>query len=137
MKFDTKIAIAVREDLAVWQKLNMVAFLASGVATGRPSTIGEPYRDGSGRQYWSMFGQPVVVLTAADGAELKAAYERAWSRGLGLAVFTEQLFATGHDAANRAAVAAVPSPELDLAGFAVHGPRNDVDRALKGLGLHR
>src|SRR5215831_6725871 len=28
MRFDTKIAIAVREDLAVWQKLNVTAFLA-------------------------------------------------------------------------------------------------------------
>ena len=29
--FDTKIAIVVREDLAVWQKLNVTAFLTSGV----------------------------------------------------------------------------------------------------------
>ena len=28
MRFDTKIAIAVREDLATWQKLNVTAFLA-------------------------------------------------------------------------------------------------------------
>ena len=29
--FDTKISIVVREDLATWQKLNVVAFLMSGV----------------------------------------------------------------------------------------------------------
>jgi hypothetical protein len=29
--FDTKIAIVVREDLATWQKLNVTAFLTSGV----------------------------------------------------------------------------------------------------------
>jgi hypothetical protein len=34
MRFDTKIAIAVREDLATWQKLNVTAFLAS--AAGGP-----------------------------------------------------------------------------------------------------
>jgi len=27
VRFDTKIAVVVREDLAVWQKLNVVAFL--------------------------------------------------------------------------------------------------------------
>jgi hypothetical protein len=36
MRFDTKIAIAVREDLATWQKLNVTAFLASAVAGGVP-----------------------------------------------------------------------------------------------------
>lgn len=33
MKFDTKIAIVVRADLPTWQKLNMTAFLASGIAS--------------------------------------------------------------------------------------------------------
>lgn len=31
MQFDTKIAIVLREDLPVWQKLNMTAFLVSGI----------------------------------------------------------------------------------------------------------
>jgi hypothetical protein len=29
MRFETKIAMAVREDLAAWQKLNVTAFLAA------------------------------------------------------------------------------------------------------------
>ncbi len=32
IRFDTKIAIAVRGDLEPWQKLNVTAFLASGIA---------------------------------------------------------------------------------------------------------
>jgi hypothetical protein len=36
MRFDTKIAIAVREDLEQWQKLNVTAFLASAIAFGVP-----------------------------------------------------------------------------------------------------
>ena len=32
MIFDTKVAILVREDLLVWQKLNVTAFLISGVS---------------------------------------------------------------------------------------------------------
>jgi hypothetical protein len=135
MRFDTKIAVAVRDDLPVWQKLNMAAFLASGMAAGRPATIGVPYRDGSGRDYAAMFGQPVLVLTGPRVA-LRAAFDAACARGLWLAVFTDELFATGHDEANRAAVAAVATSDLRLAGFAVEGPKNQVDRALKGLALH-
>lgn len=31
--FDTKIALIVRNDLAMWQRLNVVAFLATGIAS--------------------------------------------------------------------------------------------------------
>jgi hypothetical protein len=30
-QFDTKVAIAVRDDLAPWQRLNVTAFLMSGI----------------------------------------------------------------------------------------------------------
>lgn len=46
------------------------------------------------------------------------------------------MFATGHDAANRAVVAAVPGDALDLVGVAVHGPKNAVDKIFKGARLH-
>jgi len=136
MRFDTKIAIVIRDDIPTWQKLNMTAFLASGIAGRLSETIGEPYRDGSGRGYCAMFRQPVMVFAAPDRQAMRAAYDAAFARELTIAVFTDALFATGHDAANRAAVAAVPSADLALAGIAVHGPKNAVDRALKGLPLH-
>ena len=50
MRFDTKIVIAVRSDLAVWQKLNVTAFLASGIAAGIDEVAGKPYEDGSGNR---------------------------------------------------------------------------------------
>lgn len=43
--FDTKVALIVRDDLAAWQKLNVVAFLATGVAAEAPEALGEPYED--------------------------------------------------------------------------------------------
>ncbi len=49
--FDTKIAIVLREDLPVWQKLNVTAFLASGIIARFPEIIGEPYRDRAGNLY--------------------------------------------------------------------------------------
>lgn len=134
--FDTKIAVVVCGDLPTWQKLNMTTFLVSGIAATEPGTIGEPYEDGSGNQYLPMFGQPVLVFSASR-EQVRAAYERAMSRDLRLTVFTEELFSTGHDAANRAAVRAVPSAELRLVGLAVHGERRVVDKALKGLALHQ
>jgi hypothetical protein len=135
MRFDTKIGICVRDDLAVWQKLNVTAFLAGAVAGSTSEVIGEPYEDGSGNGYLSMFRQPVLVYAA--GAEaLGRVRAAAMSRGLRTAVFTEDMFKTGHDADNRAVVRAVPAEELSLVGLAVHGPKNPVDKTLKGLVLH-
>jgi hypothetical protein len=134
MRFDTKITILLRDDLLTWQRLNVTAFLASGIATD-PELIGEPYADADGTAYLAMFRQPVTVLVG-DKAVLKAAHERALRRGLPTAVFTAELFATGHDEANRAAVREVPAAGLDLVGLAVHGPRNAVDKLTRGATLH-
>ena len=81
MRFDTKIAIAVRSDLAVWQKLNVTAFLSSGIAAGIPEVAGKPYEDGSGNTYLEMFRQPVLVY-AGSAEVLAAVRERAVTRGM-------------------------------------------------------
>ena len=135
VRFDTKISILLRDDLESWQRLNVCAFLASGVAAANPELIGEPYRDGDGTTYLAMFRQPVLVLTGTKEL-LTAAHRRALTRGLPLSLFTSDLFATGHDRANRAAVRAVPTDQLDLVGIAVHGPRNAVDKVFKGARMH-
>lgn len=135
MRFDTKIAVVVRGDLADWQKLNVTAFLSSGVAHATDDVIGEPYEDGSGNRYLALFREPVLCF-AADSAELTRVHGRGLSRGLAMAVYTDDMFVTGHDGDNRAAVAAVEAEKLHLAGLALYGPRNSVDRATKGLRLH-
>lgn len=135
MRFDTKIAIAVRSDLAVWQKLNVTAFLASGIAAGIGEVAGKPYEDGSGNRYLEMFRQPVLVYTGPADA-LAAVRQRAVAREMPAAVYTEELFATGDDDANREAVRAVAAESLVLAGIAVYGPRNAVDKVCRGLTLH-
>jgi hypothetical protein len=135
VQFDTKLAVVLRDDLAVWQKTNVTAFLVSGIAGTVPGVVGEPYRDGSGNEYLPMFVQPVLVYEA-DAAALRRAYERAMSRDVGLAVYTRELFETGHDEANRAQVAAVPSDELDLVGIALHADRKVVDKVVDRLRFH-
>jgi hypothetical protein len=133
--FETKIAILLRDDIATWQRVNVTAFLSSGLATGYPGVMGEPYGDADGASYLPMFGQPVMVLEG-DLAVLRAAHERCLRRELSVSVFTADLFGTGNDDDNRAAVAAVASADLDLVGIGVHGPRNAVDKVVKGARMH-
>lgn len=135
MRFETKIAVIVREDLAVWQKLNVTAFLCGGVAHASDEIMGKPYEDASGNEYLSLFREPVLVY-AADTAGLTRTHARVLSRGLTAAVYTEEMFATGHDEDNRAAVRTVEAADLNLVGLALYGPRNAVDKTTKGLKLH-
>jgi hypothetical protein len=52
------------------------------------------------------------------------------------AIFTGDLFATGNDADNRAAVRAVHAPDLILTGLAFRTARRDADKITKGMRLH-
>lgn len=133
--FTTKIAIVVREDLAAWQKLNVTAFLASGIAAAVPDCIGEVYIDAAGRRYGAMCGQPILVF-AGMLAELQTAHRRATEQDLVIVPYVEAMFATGHDAANRAVFAEGDVAAQNWVGLAVQGERKAVDKALKGLKLH-
>lgn len=82
-----------------------------------------------------MFGQPVMVFEGSKET-LRAAHTRAIGRGLAVSIFTADLFSTGNDRANRAAVRAVGRDDLDLVGLAVHAGRNVVDKVLKGARMH-
>jgi hypothetical protein len=135
VRFDTKIAVVIREDLAAWQKMNVTAFLVSGIAGTVPEIVGEPYVDGSGNRYLPMFRQPVMVF-GADAPGIRRAYDRGRQRGVEMAIYTRELFATSHDEANRAAVEAVPEDELDLVGIAMHADGKVVDRILDRLRPH-
>src|SRR5258708_4697138 len=108
--------------------------MASAVAGGRPETIGERYADGGGRGYLPMFRQPVLVY-GATAQELADVHARAVSRDLDVAVYIEDMFKTGNDDDNRAVVLAADPDALPLVGLAVYGPKNALDKILKGLQL--
>jgi len=131
----TKIVVLLREGLLPWQELNVTAFLSSAVVAAIPELIGRPYEDADGTQYLAMIRQPVLVMTGTADV-LKSSRDRAVGRSLPTAVFTADLFATGGDAENRAAVRAVAGADLDLVGIAVHGPKNAVDKVVKGARMH-
>lgn len=135
-RFDSKVVVVLTTGLAAWQELNVTAFPMSGIATSADDLVGEPYRDADGTTYLPMLRQPVIVLTA-DGEALSRARAKAAARDdVALAIYTRELFGTSHDVANRAAVAAVPASDLDLVGIAMRGPRNVVDRVVKGATFH-
>ena len=133
--FDTKIALVIRNDLLAWQKLNVAAFLASGIAAGYPDCIGAPYEDASGTTYHALSGQPILIY-GADLAGLVRALDRAIGRVVKAAVYTEEMFKTSHDAANRAAVKAVARADLKLVGLAFRAERKAIDKVVDGLKFH-
>jgi hypothetical protein len=133
--FATKVAILVRDDLATWQRLNVTAFLSSGIAAANPQLIGEPYRDADGGTYLALLGLPTLVFEA-DRDTLALARERAVSRNLTVAIYVQDMFSTGYDAAYRGSTEHVPAADLDLVGLAVHGPKGQVDKISKGAHLH-
>ncbi|MFY2562282.1 DUF2000 family protein [Corallococcus terminator] len=134
--FTTKIAIVIREDLAVWQKLNVTAFLATGMAASAPEMLGEPYEDATGRKYSRLLGQPMLVFSATR-EHLQAAHRVAVERGLTSAVYVAAMFTTGDDTDNRAAFRAENPEDFDFVGLALRGERRQVEKAVKGLALHK
>ena len=135
MQFDTKIAIVIRTDLQAWQKLNVAAFLTSGIAAAFPECIGEPYEDASGTKYHALIGQPILIY-GADGPALTRALDRALTRNVKPAVYTEDMFKTTHDAANREVVRGVTRAELNLVGLAMRAERKVIDKIVDGLKFH-
>ncbi|HEX5690848.1 MAG TPA: DUF2000 domain-containing protein, partial [Roseiflexaceae bacterium] len=93
------------------------------------------YVDGSDTSYLPMIKQPITVF-GADHAQIRAVYEQALGRDIQFSIYTEELFSTPHDEANRAAVRAFRSEELNLVGMAMRGRKKVIDKLLKGLNLH-
>jgi len=135
IRFATKIAIIIRSDLEPWQKLNVAAFLASGIAAAYPACIGAPYEDASATPYHSLIGEPILIY-GADRPSLTRALDRAIARNVKAAVYTEEMFATTHDAANRAAVKAAMRADLKLVGLAFRAERKLIDKVVDGLKFH-
>jgi hypothetical protein len=133
--FDTKAAIVVRDDLAVWQRLNVAAFLTSGIVGAADDAIGETYRDADGREYLALLVQPMLVLEA-DARRLETVLERANRRDVTVALYTAEMFGTGDDASNRAAVRAVRTADLDVVGIGLRAPHRDADAILRGVSRH-
>ena len=133
--FDTKIAIIVRDDLAQWQKLNITAFLMSGITAANADLIGEQYVDKDGKRHLPMSRQPVIVFSATPNV-LRNVRNRANERGIPTVAYIEEMFATGHDEANRAVFSEHTSSEENTVGIALRADKKIVDKITKGTKMH-
>lgn len=133
--FDTKIAIIVRDDLAQWQKLNVTAFLMSGITAANADLIGEQYVDKDGKRHLPTSRQPVIVLSATPNV-LRNVRNRANERGIPTVAYIEEMFATGHDEANRAVFSEHTSSEENTVGIALRADKKIVDKITKGAKMH-
>ena len=135
MVFDTKFAIVLRDDLAAWQALNVTAFLTSGVIAQFPEIIGEPYRDGTGNTYNPMSVQPVIVLSA-DAVAMATIHRRSLEQGITTSLYVEEMFSTGHDAANREVFGRFGPEDAKVVGIALRSEKKIVDKITKGARKH-
>lgn len=133
--FDTKIAIVLREDLAVWQKLNVTAFLTSGIVGATQGLLGAAYEDAAGNTYHPLAIQPMIVL-GADADTVRAIYRRAMERKVRLSLYIEDMFETGHDAANRETVKRCRPEDMNVVGLALRDDKKVVDKITKGARMH-
>jgi hypothetical protein len=133
--FESKFAIVLRDDLAPWQALNVTAYLTSGIIARAPEIIGEAYRDKAGNVYNPMTIQPTIVL-AADAATIGEIHRRALSRSVRTSAYIEEMFSTGHDAANRAIFAEFTPDDAKIVGVALRAEKKIVDKIVKGARMH-
>jgi hypothetical protein len=116
--------------------MNVAAFLASGIAASYPQSIGDPYEDGSGNRYLRLIGQPMLIY-GADRVALARVLDRALARGVQPALYTEEMFSTTHDVANRDAVRSDERENLNLVGLAIRAERKVVDKIVDKLKFHQ
>ncbi|MES0879448.1 DUF2000 family protein [Roseibium sp. SCP14] len=133
--FETKFVIVVREDLAVWQKLNVTAFLATGVAAAKPEIIGDNYRDADNNVYHSMSVQPIIVL-GCNAQTLRKIHTRSLERDVQTSLYIEEMFETGHDHANREVFGRFAPVEANVVGLALHADKKVADKITKGARMH-
>src|ERR1043166_2085120 len=134
--FDTKIAVIIRDDLAPWQALNVTAFLMTGIVGQFPGILGGPHRDPSGNVYNRLSAPPIIFLSA-DSTTLAAIHERTLERRVKSSLYIEEMFATGHDAANRAAFGRFAPEDAKIVGIAFREDKKVVDKVTKGAKMYR
>lgn len=133
--FDSKISIVLRDDLENWQKMNVVAFLTSGIVGQNPEILGAEYEDAAGNRFNPLAVQPMIVLSG-DGATLSKIHQRALTRNLRTSVYIEEMFSTGHDAANRAVFKEYGPEDAKIVGLAIRADKKAVDKVTKGAKMH-
>jgi len=103
--------------------------------TASPSCLERPAEDAAGHTYNALVIQPMIVLSA-DAQTIKTIYQRAMERGVRLSLYIEDMFSTGHDAANRAALKQYRPEAMNVVGLALREDKRLVDKITKGARMH-
>lgn len=135
MQHKTKIGVIIKSDLKTWQKLNVTAFLSSGIAAADPNSIGADYIDGSDNKYLPIFNQPVFVYEAS-AEHLQRTRARLDNREVKAALYVEDMFVTNNDVDNRATIVSIKSEDMKIVGLAFRAPSKIFDKIVNGLKLH-
>lgn len=133
--FDTKIAVVLRDDLQTWQALNVTAFLSGGLVGENQTIIGDAYRDRMGNNYNVLIRQPIIVLSACENI-IQKIHQRSLTRGVKSSLYIEEMFSTGHDAANRAVFAEYNPEDAKVVGIALQSDKKIVDKITKGAKMY-
>jgi hypothetical protein len=107
----------------------------SGITAANTELIGEQYVDKNGNRHLPMSRQPVIILSGA-ATVLRNARNRANERGIATVAYIEEMFATGHDEANRAVFSEHMSNENNTVGIALRADKKIVDKITKGAKMH-
>jgi hypothetical protein len=135
MMHATKTAALLLDSLPTWQKLNVTAFLGTGIGNASQDAMGEIYRDGAGHEYTRLFEQPIVVLAAPIDI-LQRAIRISREQRLACCAYVTALFAQTNGVDGRQVFKEEPVDAPDLVGLAIRGERKAVDKAAKGARLH-
>lgn len=88
-----------------------------------------------GNPYNALSIQPIVVLSA-DAATIANIHCRSLEQGVKTSLYVEEMFATGHDAANREVFAQFAPDDAKVVGIALRAEKKVVDKITKGAKLH-
>ena len=135
MRKSVKTAILLLDSLPLWKRLNVTAFLATGIGDASPDAMGETYQDSIGRKYTRLFEQPIVIFEASQNV-LREALSAGHEKGLTCSAYISSMFEQSNGDAGRKVFREGRADCLDLVGIALRGARKDVDRAAKGAMLH-
>ena len=134
--YDKKIAIVIKDDLLLWQKLNVTAFLAGSVAIQFEETHGKAFVNASGTTYLPFIKHPILIYKADTKEQLKRAFGRAKERALNIGIYTYPLLSTKNEEGNHIEIAKFTDDEQELAGIIIYGENKKADKALDGLKFH-
>jgi hypothetical protein len=135
MDKSVKTAILLLDRLPSWKKLNVTAFLATGIGDSSPDAMGARYRDGIGREYTRLFEEPIVVF-AGSLDTLQKALSVGHEKALVRSACIEAMFQQSDGDSGRKVFQADEPDSLNLVGVALRGPRKHIDVATKYASLH-